>query len=140
MNSTVFSAADPGLPNINRRRIIATAPLLALAAAPALAAVAPETEVLRLFREWDAAQVGWIDIPEDDASTDAFAFHCEEVVTRLVAAPCADAGDLAAKIVAVCGWIDAASFDCIHAERLLADAVAMMRARGFRFRLGEVQS
>lgn len=131
------TAADSGRPMATRRSVLAAGPLLGLAATPAFAAVQSETEVMRRFREWDAAQAGWIDLPEDDASADALGLDCEGIVTRLVAAPCENVGDLALKIVAVCGWIDAPSIDCIHAERLLADAAAIVRAQGFHYRLGE---
>lgn len=118
MTTPARTAADPGLPDVTPRGLLAAGPALGLAAAPAFAA-APETEVMRLFREWDASQAGWANVPlESDEAGNAYCWHCEEIVKRVVAAPCETAGDLAAKIVAVCGWIGSSE---------VADARARLR-------------
>lgn len=56
---TVIPTAAPGLPNLTRRRVLAAAPLLGLAAAPALAPVPSEDDTARLIAAYHSAKAAF---------------------------------------------------------------------------------
>lgn len=59
MLNTARTAAGDGLPDATRRRILAAAPLLGLATAPALEAVAPEDDTARLIAAYHSTKAAF---------------------------------------------------------------------------------
>lgn len=59
MPSTASMVDDPGLHVVNRRSVLAAGPLLGLATAPALAAVAPEDDTARLIAAYHSAKAAF---------------------------------------------------------------------------------
>lgn len=60
MINSANAAADSGRPIVTRRRVLAAAPLLGLAAGPAFATAEPEDPILPIYREWLAGREEWV--------------------------------------------------------------------------------
>jgi hypothetical protein len=100
--SNPSSGHDPALPSLTRRSLLRASPALlapCLLAGPALAEA--ETPILRLFREWDAAEadVNDRDLPIDDAELDRAVESIHALEERIEAEPITCLADLAAKFM-----------------------------------------
>lgn len=99
------SGAAPGLPALNRRALLFSAAPAALGL-PALTAAdgQPESEIMRLFREWKA-YLDWSDGPENASITDEESNRQGRVrfaiEHRIFAIPSRDARDVLAKILVI---------------------------------------
>lgn len=101
MTNPARTAADPGLPIVTRRSLLAAAPALGLAAVPALAEE-PETEVQRTFRDWLVASHVSANLPAhmSDEETEPFHARSTELSDRIVDLRSASIGDFVLKLAA----------------------------------------
>jgi len=121
-------AAAEGLP-INRRLALIGGLTAATAAAPyARPADAAESEIIRLFREWEATYNSVGDLPQfedaeaDNEAVDARMYICRDIEERMLALPSTDARDFAAKVIVVTGFGDFGIDD----PSLLAEGLAFV--------------
>lgn len=71
----------------------------------------PESEVMRLFREWQAADAAWKtkSAPDDDLD-EGLGDEVWAIVYRMLALPSQNITDFAAKLIAMCDWDDDGCF------------------------------
>ena len=107
--SNPSSGHATGLPAVTRRSLLRASPALlapSLLAGPALASA--DTPILRLFREWDAAEAAancseW---PLGDDDLDSAVDGISTLEERIEAEPVTCLADLAAKIIVSTCWGD----------------------------------
>lgn len=122
MPNPALPAADPGLPDATRRRLLAAVPAFGLAAAPVLASE-PETEVMRMFRDWlDASNVfDNLPLSLSDAETAPFHARATGFADRIVHLQSAGAEDFLLKLAAHTYFFEYALSDCPGDAALLAE-------------------
>ena len=128
MPRTARTAADPGLPIVTRRGLLAVAPAFSLAAAPAFAAE-PETEVMRMFREWLDASSVCDNLPAhmSDEETAPFFARSTELADRIVDLQSAGAEDFLLKLAAHSYFFAHDLSDCPGDAALLAELEQVVR-------------
>ena len=107
--STPASGHAPALSAVSRRSLLRASPALlapSLLAGPALAS--GDTPILRLFREWDAAEAAAnnSDWPLGDDDLDSGVDGISTLEERIEAEPVTCLADLAAKIIVSTCWGD----------------------------------
>lgn len=128
MPNPALPAADPGLPDATRRRLLAAVPALGLVAAPARAAE-PETEVMRMFRDWLEASNVFDNLPlsmSDDETAPFFA-RTTGLADRIVHLQSASAEDLLLKLAAHTYFFEHDLSGCPGEAALLAELAQVVR-------------
>lgn len=128
MPRTARTAADPGLPNVTRRGLLAVAPAFSLAAVPALASE-PETEVMRMFRDWLEASNVFDNLPAHMSDEEAAPFHARStgLADRIVHLQSASAEDLLLKLAAHTYFFAHDLSDCPGDAALLSELEQVVR-------------
>lgn len=89
------------------------------------------SEITNLFADWQAKDAAWkASANADGELDDALLADVYDVIERMLAAPCADLTDLAAKLVALCDWVDEGCFCYQYSKAILAEAGQIMLATG----------
>lgn len=87
---------------MNRRDLLTTLPALAVSIPSTAIAQEPETEIMRLFREWQV-YYEWIEgFGTNGMSDEAFNRVCDglsEIEHKILSVPCKDPRDFVAKVV-----------------------------------------
>lgn len=91
---------------MNRRDLLTALPALAVSAPATAIAQEPESAIMRLFGEWQAARkrekdlwAVWDETPDADALGDALAKETARIEWEIIATPCQSARDFVAKVV-----------------------------------------
>lgn len=122
------TAPTLGGAHLTRRRLLAAAPALGLATAPA-AAAEPETEVMRMFRDWlDASRVS-NNLPAhmSDAEVAPFFARSTNLANRIVHLQSASAEDLLLKLAAHTSYFEYYLSGCPGEAAILAELDHLLR-------------